>query len=259
MKLLTINTHSLIEDDYRKKLDIFVDAIYRIRPDIITMQEVNQTINAPIICLGDEYNIRRDNHVYAVCKHLAIMGLDYSCIWRGIKNGYKKFDEGIAVMSRLPIKETKSFIISKTHDSKNWRLRRVLGVRTGNDWFYSVHMGRFDDTEEPFINQWQNFVSEVSQTERVWAMGDFNCDDESDGYKAVINSGWYDTYKLAEEKDRGITIRGNIDGWRDGDIGSMRIDYIFCNKKIPVKSSQVIFNGDNERVISDHFGVLVEV
>ena len=49
MKLLTINTHSLIEDDYRKKLDIFVDAIYRIRPDIIAMQEVNQTNNAPII------------------------------------------------------------------------------------------------------------------------------------------------------------------------------------------------------------------
>ena len=162
-------------------------------------------------------------------------------------------------MSRLPKKETKSFIISKTHDTMNWRLRRVLGVRISDDWFYSVHMGRFDDTEELFINQWQNFVSEVSQTERVWAMGDFNCDDESDGYKAVINSGWYDTYKLAEEKDRGITERGNIDGWRDGDIGSMRIDYIFCNKKIPVKSSQVIFNGDNERVISDHFGVLVEV
>ena len=61
MKLLTINTHSLIEDNYRKKLDIFVDVIYRIRPDIIAMQEVNQTINAPIICLGDEYEIFKKN------------------------------------------------------------------------------------------------------------------------------------------------------------------------------------------------------
>ena len=42
MKIMTINTHSYIEDDAEKKLDIFIDTIMRIKPDIIAMQEVNQ-------------------------------------------------------------------------------------------------------------------------------------------------------------------------------------------------------------------------
>ena len=48
MKLLTINTHSHIEKDYDRKCDIFVDAVLRHRPDVIAMQEINQSIKAPV-------------------------------------------------------------------------------------------------------------------------------------------------------------------------------------------------------------------
>lgn len=49
MKLLTINTHSLIEKNYESKLNLFADAISHHHPDIIAMQEVNQTQNSEII------------------------------------------------------------------------------------------------------------------------------------------------------------------------------------------------------------------
>ena len=90
-------------------------------------------------------------------------------------------------------------------------------------------------------------------------MGDFNSDFNSDGYKEVINSGWYDTYIKAGERDCGITVKEQIDGWRDTDTRDMRIDYIFTNTDCEILSSRVVFNGDNEPVISDHYGVEVRL
>ena len=63
---------------------------------------------------------------------------------------------------------------------------------------------------------------------------------------------------MAKEQDNGVTVRGAIDGWRDGEITDMRIDYIFTNRKVSVKSSKVVFNGINEEKVSDHYGVIVE-
>ena len=47
MKLLTLNTHSLIEPDYEAKREIFVDFIAREQPEVFALQEVNQTAAAP--------------------------------------------------------------------------------------------------------------------------------------------------------------------------------------------------------------------
>ena len=51
---------------------------------------------------------------------------------------------------------------------------------------------------------------------------------------------------------------GNIDGWREGKVDAMRIDFVFCREMPAPKSSRVIFNGKFYPVISDHFGVLTE-
>ena len=47
MKLLTLNTHSLQETHYEEKLEQFIEEIVKTQPDIIAMQEVNQSISAP--------------------------------------------------------------------------------------------------------------------------------------------------------------------------------------------------------------------
>ena len=47
MRLLTLNTHSHVEEDYREKLEAFVQAVSEEEPDVIALQEVNQTISAP--------------------------------------------------------------------------------------------------------------------------------------------------------------------------------------------------------------------
>ena len=60
-----------------------------------------------------------------------------------------------------------------------------------------------------------------------------------------------------------MTVSGVIDGWRDKIAGpeklsGMRIDQIWCSRKTQIKSSNVIFNGVNSPVVSDHYGVIVQ-
>ena len=62
----------------------------------------------------------------------------------------------------------------------------------------------------------------------------------------------------------GATVEEEIDGWRDGEGGgavkdAKRLDYIFCNTQKKVKSSKVVCNGKNYPVVSDHYGVMIEV
>lgn len=273
MKLLTLNTHSLVEDNYSTKLDAFVSAIAEQRPDIIALQEVNQTIaetQVDVISEGyvpcvENIVIRKDNHVYKAAELLEGAGVKYYWTWLPLKKGYDKYDEGIALMSRSRIIETDVVRISETDDYNNWKTRKIIGIRTEaapDEWFFSVHYGWWDDLDEPFQNQWQKTVEYMKKYSRVWLMGDFNSPAEvrNEGYDIINSGGWYDSYTLAKTKDNGITVGKVIDGWRDKVSGTdgMRIDQIWCSQKAEIASSEVIFNGANKPVVSDHYGVVAE-
>ena len=47
MKLLTLNCHSLLSPAYSRDCENFVREVLRLRPDLIALQEVNQTRAAP--------------------------------------------------------------------------------------------------------------------------------------------------------------------------------------------------------------------
>ena len=273
MKLLTLNTHSLVEDNYSTKLDAFVSAIAEQRPDIIALQEVNQTIaetQVDVISEGyvpcvENIVIRKDNHVYKAAELLEGVGIKYYWTWLPLKKGYDKYDEGIALMSRSRIIETDVVRISETDDYNNWKTRKIIGIRTEtapDEWFFSVHYGWWDDLDEPFQNQWQKTVEYMKKYSRVWLMGDFNSPAEvrNEGYDMINSGGWYDSYTLARTRDNGITVGKVIDGWRDKVSGTdgMRIDQIWCSQKSEIASSEVIFNGANKPVVSDHYGVVAE-
>ena len=278
MKILTLNTHSLQEDNYDQKLDQFVQGILREKPDIIAMQEVNQTAGeAPIdpAYLEGQYpipstvTIRRDNHAANVAYRLRQAGVRCWWTWLPIKLGYSKYDEGVAILSLgRPIRCADHFPISKVVDYSNWRTRAVLGVQVEGlpDWFYTVHMGWWDDPEEPFLDQWKKLnccIASQKLCDCVWLMGDFNAPDlvRGESYDAIASSGWLDTYHTARIKGSGTTVPGVIDGWRDrlGEQQSkgMRLDHIWCSWNRKITSSEVFFNGTNYPIVSDHFGVMV--
>lgn len=272
MKILTLNTHSLVEDNYSQKLMDFARAIAKEQPEIIALQEVNQTssgaaaageISGYVPC-GD-FTVREDNHVYNAAKRLEELGAHYYWTWLPMKRGYDKYDEGIAVMSRSPIIETQTVLVSGVDDYADWKTRKLLGIRTEavpDEWFFSVHYGWWNDPDEPFQSQWQRTVKYMEQYETVWLMGDFNSPAEvrKEGYDLASGSRFYDSYELAEKKDSGVTVGKIIDGWRDKlseNADGMRIDHIRCSKKVIVTSSEVLFNGINYPVVSDHYGVMI--
>lgn len=272
MKILTLNTHSLVEDNYSQKLMDFARAIAKEQPEIIALQEVNQTssgaaaageISGYVPC-GD-FTVREDNHVYNAAKRLEELGAHYYWTWLPMKRGYDKYDEGIAVMSRSPIIETQTVLVSGVDDYADWKTRKLLGIRTEavpDEWFFSVHYGWWNDPDESFQSQWQRTVKYMEKYETVWLMGDFNSPAEvrKEGYDLANSSRFYDSYELAEKKDSGITVGKIIDGWRDKlseNADGMRIDHIRCSKKVIVTSSEVLFNGINYPVVSDHYGVMI--
>lgn len=280
-KILTLNTHSLVEENYQQKLIAFMDMIRKERPDIIAMQEVNQSAGAApadkaeldglVPVPGREIVIRKDNHAMRVANMLHQAGIACSFTWLPVKLGYGIYDEGMAFLSLdAEITETDAFYISRGQDYRNWKTRMALGIKTDktDDWFYTTHMGWWDDEEEPFQAQLELLNScLLSRTadSRVWLTGDFNSPDavRGQGYDAIRNLGWQDTYLLAEQKDEGITVGTVIDGWRDliedpSSMKGMRIDYIWSSRKVPVKYSHVIFNGKNGAIVSDHFGTIIE-
>lgn len=293
MKIITLNTHSLIEPGYVQKREAFLQVLLREQPDILAMQEVNQTVQAEVLsremlggsgyvpCPGAERPVREDNHAAWLAQRLAECGTVYSWSWLPAKLGYGKYDEGVALFSRSPVREAEGLCISRTDDYQNWKTRKVLGIRTEQPlgWFYTVHMGWWEDEEEPYRSQWQVLNAHLGEKKSAgcpaWVMGDFNSPSavRGQGYDLVCESGWYDTYTLAREKDDGITVAGEIDGWRgqpgtkSGKSGNeekkktdegMRIDHIFCSLPISVLRSRVICSGKREPQVSDHYGVMIE-
>lgn len=277
MKLLTLNTHSLAEENAGQKQIAFAQMIAQELPDVFALQEVNQRIEEVPVCMdGNPHYIpcpgffgpvRRDNHALTLSRLLKERNCPYFWTWVPAKIGYGIYEEGLALFSRTPIQQTEQVFISKSQDFSNWKTRKSLGIQTLGSWFYSVHMGWWKDEEEPFAQHWDNFTRHIqttkSKTDTIWLAGDFNspANIPKEGYTYIKTSGWWDSYTLAEEKDSGITVGGAIDGWRDqnshAENEGMRIDYIWCNKKTSIRQSQVVFNGKHYPVISDHYGLMV--
>ena len=279
MKILTLNSHSLLEADYQRSLRLFVQGVLAEKPDVIALQEVNQTITAPAadaalltgyVPVQEAIPVRADNHAAHVARLLREAGVDCSWTYLPIKVGYGRFDEGLAMLALgRKIIHTESFLLSRASDYDNWKTRKVLGVQVEGltDWFYTVHMGWWQDEEEPFMVQWKIlncFVHTKPRYAPVWLMGDFNAPAErrGEGYDYIEDTGWYDTYVRAEKREGQFTVPGEIDGWR-GEVAvkarrGMRIDQVWCSMPLGIASSRVIFDGGEYPTVSDHYGVLVE-
>lgn len=262
MKILTLNTHSLHSDNNLENCHILCREIEKERPDIIALQEVNQYMagDAETAIKGHipvgEIPIKESNFALSMQKILTAMKLGYQFSWLGMKKGYDKFDEGLAIFSASPIKQAKSILLSNTSDYNNFKKRMALLVETADGVFMNCHLGWENDPDEPFCNQLKRINACYNFKKQMYLMGDLNVPAGSDGYKKITSSGWHDTFFMAKDTKGGATISGEIDGWERNNE-SLRIDYIFSNRELEIKRSEVLFDGEKTPQISDHFAVMV--
>ena len=252
-----------MENEYESKLNALVSAVKAHKPRVIALQEIMQLAeNGEISCsdaLSLKIPLKKGNHALNIQKKLKEQGINYNLYWLGFKKSYGKFDEGVAILSLNKASKISTVLLSPFEDYHNWKTRMALGIKIESNWYFSTHMGWWSDDESPLENELTVLFEKLPQGQ-VFLMGDFNspANERNRGYDFVINNGYFDTYFLASTKDNGITAKTDIDGWHGGGE-NVRIDYIFTNKKTDIKSSFTIFNGKNERKISDHYGVMIEL
>ncbi len=225
------------------------------------IRDSNQLMTSPLVTK----DLRQDNYGLVLLEKLKELGVtDYSYFWSNSHIGYDRYDEGIAFLTKLPVYEVDAFYCSQHKELTSILSRKIIGltVAYGNELIdlYSCHINLPDSKEENQLENIRSIVKRTSSGRLKILMGDFNTDALSNpqAYQAIKDLGLYDSYDLAEKKDRGITVEKAIDGWA-GHSQEKRLDYVFLNQKRQVQSSHVIFNGDNLPIISDHFGVEVNI
>lgn len=259
MKLLTLNAHAWLEENQDEKINILVDAIINNDYDVICLQEVNQYQDDKI--LFDD--IRVSNFAQVVVDRLKLNNKEYDYCWCNNHYSYSKFEEGTAVITKHPIVNSFSVCLTRDCSVDSYRTRKamVCDIKISDEIyrFVSVHLGWWDDEIEPAKEMIDKLLGEVVNDKTI-LMGDFNneADVRNQGYDYLLNNNIYDTYQYATKKDDGYSVLGSIAGWEKSDHNK-RIDFIFTTYKPNVSYHQIIFNGENYEVVSDHFGVECEL
>jgi len=276
MKLLTLNTHSWIEEDPLEKLAAIKEQILVEEYDVISLQEVNQTMNAEkaetdsyFLSPNHGTIIKKDNFAFLLQQELKKHGLDYYWSWVPNHIGYDQYDEGIAILTRFKLTHARGILLSRSNDYTDYHTRKALEVRfqanEKNYIVYGLHMSWWQDETKsyPFLYEWNQLVKawEPYQEENLLLMGDFNnpAHIEKEGYHVVsTHPHLKDAYLAANEKKGSHTVMKKIDGW-ENNSDLLRIDYIFVSSHLKVKTYEVLFDGKNTPIVSDHFGVKVEL
>ena len=259
MKLLTLNCHSWLEKDQLDKIKYLAKIIKEEQYDVIAMQEVSQSIDKNVIY----NNIKEDNFVYLLNEELKkIDENNYNFIWDFSHIGYDIYEEGLAILSKHNINNYESFYISNSTREDFYKTRKIIKaniiINDEEISFFSCHLGWWNDEQESFEGQVNNLIKKIDK--KSFLMGDFNNNAfiRNEGYDYLLSKRLIDTYDLAIEKDSGVTVEGEIAGW-EGKKEEKRLDIIFTTENIKVLNSKVIFNNKNKNIISDHYGVEIEI
>lgn len=273
MKVLTINTHSWLEENQEEKCACLAQIIAQESFDVIALQEVNQresakVVHSPLNFVKNDQakTIKEDNFALYLVRYLEEhYHCTYYWTWAYNHRGYDQFDEGVALLSKTPFTKTFCYPLSKATDPLDYHTRVIVGAElsiAGKAYqFYSVHASWWTSPEGEITfpyeaKQLANLQEKTSLP--IFIMGDFNNPSSvaEEGYD-LLKEDWYDTYLLAEQQEGKFTVIDKIAGW-DDNTGGLRLDFILTSQALAVQKARVFFDGQKEAVISDHFGFGIE-
>ena len=267
MKVLTLNTHSWLEESQLEKCKMIAKEIATGDYDIIALQEVNQTIAAQTIVPDGLYcptdtlvEIKEDNFALRLVEELQLLDCDYYWSWTYSHVGYDIYHEGNALLSKQPI-IAKEYLASQATDVWDHTTRKNLSGVTEADGqivqVVSCHFSWWQDGK--FAYEWQQteaFLAERADT--LLILGDFNNDAASSGHQLVLDSSLQlqDSFLTATETIGEASVVKAIDGWQDN-REALRIDYVFASNDLQATEYEVVFDGTRTPIVSDHFGIKV--
>ena len=266
--LMTLNAHSLIDGNADAQLERLSAFVFSRGVDVLALQEVNQTQGA--LCASDERlraagcvplagkaPLREDNFALRLCEHLRSAGEAWRFVFSAAHNSYGRFEEGVALLTRLPAGEPFGADLSSDPAMDCWKSRVACGLVLGESLYVSVHTGFWNDHEAPFSRQWAALEAALPGDVPVFVMGDLNqpAHVRGEGFDLLMARGWHDAYTQAKARDDGFTVGGSIDGWRSSKDEPRRLDYILCSRPFSPARCEVVLRGGE--AVSDHSGVCV--
>lgn len=94
-------------------------------------------------------------------------------------------------------------------------------------------------------------INEMKISQPIILTGDFNCSEDEETIKTILNFGLIDTYRILHAKSNN---EGTFNGFKGDDTGS-KIDFIFTSKDFKSVDSKIIKTNWNGKYPSDHFPV----
>lgn len=268
--LMTLNAHSLIDGNADMQLERLSAFVRSRGVDILALQEVNQTQGAApaaaarlrragCIPIPGKAPVREDNFALRLCEQLRSAGEAWRFVFSAAHNSYGRFEEGVALLTRLPAGRPFAADLSGDPAMDSWKSRVACGLVLGDALYVSVHTGFWNDDEAPFIRQWDALEAALPADIPVYVMGDLNqpAHVRGEGYDHLMARGWHDAYTQARQRDDGITVGCAIDGWRSEKDEPRRLDCILCSRPFFPARCEVVLRGKD--AISDHCGVCVQL
>lgn len=272
--IMTLNTHSWMEEESNEKLIQLADRIIEMDYEVVALQEVNQLLDSKqattdqfFQAVAKQRPIHVDNFAYVLTELLKERGRTYYWSWTASHIGYDRYAEGVAILSKQPI-QASDCRVSVEDDFSDYHTRRLLIGKTNlfgqmvrivsshYSWWQS-------DQKAGFSYEWDRTIDYLKQESGpIILMGDLNnaADVSEEGYDYLHQTApqLHDAYQLASEKQGRYTVEKSIDGW-EGNHQQLRIDYIFLTADFTVDTYRVIFDGKTGPVVSDHYGVEVRL
>lgn len=267
-KLLTLNTHSWMEANALKKLFDLAEHILAQSYDVVCLQEINQLIDSEATVSLAGYQpiagtpaIHQDNFALLLVNYLKKRGQSYYWSWAYNHIGYDIYHEGVAILSKKPI-QVSDILVSAVADEYDYHTRRALLAQTTIDGrevaVVSLHLSWFD---KGFVEEWQRLEAALQQLScPVLLLGDFNNPSGQEGYELILKSPLelQDSHQAADYVFGDHSIVAAIDGWEDNKE-AFKVDHVFTSKAFTINSSKVTFDGGEAPVVSDHYGLEVDL
>lgn len=263
--VMTLNLHTWQEKDPQAKLDLVADLIALLDIDLIALQECAQHQDSPYV----EGMVRSDNMALNLCRRLQqVHHREYYYYWDWAHYGWNVWEEGVAVLSRYPLTDTASRVLSTANDPHLIDTRKAVSARTvlpsGNPvQILSAHLSWRKTAQDQEANrQAQALLDWASETRQPGSLqlvcGDFNARSTlpapyNEVYTLFTNAGWQDSFLSINPRASHIPPSSRYDTIEEGG----RIDYIWVQGTgWQVVDSRLFFSFTDSDRVSDHRAVI---
>ncbi|MFZ5434365.1 MAG: endonuclease/exonuclease/phosphatase family protein [Calditrichota bacterium] len=248
LKVITYNMQGMRPNsNWSVRLFFMIQFFELLDPDIICLQEINQTLNG-----GGEDNMAR-TLAEGLSDHF---GIEYHYNFVQTHIGWEQFAEGVGFVTKYPVLAEGARSLPRGDFPRKVAWNRVdtpLGIVNA----FSTHLS--GDAAYQQVQEILTYISEIEQAyPSVGAVlgGDFNSLPNSDPIRLLVESAtdtvYFDTFAELNPGQDGFTV--------PAEAPTSRIDYIFRRSlgRLQADSSRVVMDStyDGSHCASDHLGVM---